>query len=161
MGGNTSAPSVPPPSQAHASEAEIEAFVRPIFYSPDPITKEELDAATAVWKMILNNRSQHFLNIRASDPNFVPLNCMEYFYDIFYNRLFDVHPSCKPLFKKSISKQGSFFLRMISLLLTELEEKEKFVKTLENMAHIHNKMGVKAVECKSFLLPCLCFICYC
>ncbi len=149
MGANTSAPPLPPPSYQHAPLEEIEAFVRPIFYSAEDLTKDELDAAVAAWKMILNNRSQHFLNLRAADPNFGPLTCMEYFYDIFYNRLFDVHPSCKPLFKKSISKQGSFFLRMISLLLTELEEKDKFIKTLENMANIHNKLGVKAVECKT------------
>lgn len=150
MGGSTSAPSAPPPPQ-HSSMEEIIAFVRPIFYTDDAITKEELDAATLVWKMILNNKSQHFLSLRAADPNFVPLNCMEYFYDIFYNRLFDVHPSCRTLFKKSISKQGSFFLRMISLLLTEIDDKEKFFRTLENLANIHNKMGVKAVECKSIV----------
>jgi hypothetical protein len=137
--------------QLEQLEADIMAFVMPIFYSKSELTMEEREAANAAWKQIVNNKSQHFLEIRAqqNDPNFPHVTCLEYFYDIFYNRFFDVHPSCKTLFKKSINKQGSFFARMISLLLGDIDDQEKWRKNLENLAHIHNKMGVKAVECKS------------
>ncbi len=140
--------------QMQKTEEEIIAFVMPVFYTKSELAAEEREAASSAWKLIVNNKSQHFLDIRTqrqNDPNFPHVTCLEYFYDIFYNRLFDVHPSCKSLFKKSINKQGSFFARMISLLLGDIDDQEKWTKNLENMAHIHNKMGVKAVECKLLL----------
>jgi hemoglobin-like flavoprotein len=133
--------------QAKKTEEEIAQFVMPIFYTKDQITTEELAAATAAWKLIVNNKAKYFLAKKAADPDRYPMmTCMEYFYDVFYNRLFDVHPSCKPLFKKSINRQGSFFVRMVSMLLGDVADSEKWFKTLDNLANIHNKMGVKAVE---------------
>ncbi len=38
---------------------------------------------------------------------------------------------------------------VITLLLGAMEEdKDKFVKTLQGLARVHNIIGVKAVECK-------------
>ena len=128
----------------------------PLFYTKIPITPEEKAAADHAWKMIVNNHCQYFFETKAQHPEIEHKLVQEYFYDVFYNRLFDVNPSCRVLFQKSINKQGSFLLRMISMLLQEVEEPEKFKKTLANLTHIHNKMGVKAVECKFVLLNRAC-----
>jgi len=35
-----------------------------------------------------------------------------YFYELFYSRLFDAHPSCKPLFKNDPVIQGKALTHM-------------------------------------------------
>lgn len=134
-------------------EAEVIPFVLPIYYTDEVITQVHLEAALKGWKLILNNRSEHFLALkRANGPDVQDAeNCMDYFMHNFYIRLFDIHPNCKKLFHRSIHKQGSFFLRFLSMCVAEVSEPTKLDKTMENLANIHNKMGVKAVECKSIL----------
>lgn len=132
-------------------EKEVIPFVMPIYYTEEPITQNELDAAMKVWKMILNNRSEHFLALKRvnTDKDVQEAeNCMDYFMHNFYIRLFDIHPNCQKLFHRSIHKQGSFFLRFLSMCVAEVSEPEKLEKTMENLANIHNKIGVKAVECE-------------
>lgn len=131
-------------------EEEIVRFVMPLFYTQEPLKPEEMDAAVKAWKMIVNNQCQHFFQMKAQHPEIEFKLVSEYFFDVLYNRMFDVNPSCRGLFHRSINKQGSFLLRMISLLLTEATDPPKFRKTLINMTELHNKLGVKAVECKCF-----------
>jgi len=42
--------------------------------------------------------------------------------------------------------QGRFFVKMISLSLSLLEDKAGFVKTLTKLTETHNQRGIKAVE---------------
>eukprot|EP00349_Pseudokeronopsis_sp_Brazil_P008552 CAMPEP_0202961296 /NCGR_PEP_ID=MMETSP1396-20130829/5351_1 /ASSEMBLY_ACC=CAM_ASM_000872 /TAXON_ID= /ORGANISM="Pseudokeronopsis sp., Strain Brazil" /LENGTH=235 /DNA_ID=CAMNT_0049681009 /DNA_START=54 /DNA_END=761 /DNA_ORIENTATION=+ len=130
-------------------ELEVIPFVMPIYYVEEPMKQSELDAAMRVWKMILNNRSEHFLAMKRLNVDKdvqEAENCMDYFMHNFYIRLFDIHPNCKKLFHRSIHKQGSFFLRFLTMCVAEVSEPEKLDKTMENLANIHNKLGVKAVE---------------
>lgn len=132
-----------------AMESEVIPFVMPIYYTTEPLTTVELEEAMRVWKMILNNRSEHFNALKKlnAEKNVKEAeNCQEYFMHLFYLRLFDIHPNCQSLFTRSIHKQGSFFLRYISMCVAEASEPEKLDKTMETLANIHNKLGVKAVE---------------
>lgn len=139
---------------AERTEEEIVRFVMPLFYTKSPLVPEEFDAAVKAWKMIVNNHCQSFVAMKAAHPEIEYKLVSEYFFDILYNRMFDVNPSCRGLFHRSVNKQGSFLMRMISLLLVEVaEEPDKFTKTLTSMTHLHNKLGVKAVECKHSLPP--------
>lgn len=133
-------------------EIEITKFVLPIYYSNLPISKEEFKAAYDCWKVILNNRSPHFLKMKATDPTCTYENCNEYFFHIFYNRFFDIHPSARVLFTKPINKQGSFLMRFITLCLDAWEDDDKWDKTLINLTNIHNRMGIKAIECNDYPL---------
>eukprot|EP01031_Cornospumella_fuschlensis_P026019 gene26019-31421_t len=147
MGGSASThQQVPKLVDLRKTEEEIVRFVMPLFYTKAPITPEEKAAAEKAWKMIINNHCSYFFELKAQHPEIEHKTVTEYFYDVFYNRFFDVNPSCRGLFQKSISKQGSFLIRMISLLLQEVDEAEKLQKTLSNLTHLHNKIGVKAVE---------------
>lgn len=138
------------PSAVLDMEKEIIPFVMPIYYTTAPILPIELEAATKAWKMILNNRCENFNRMKKEqNPTAAELeNATEFFFHVFYERLFDIHPGCRKLFTRSIHKQGSFFLRFFSMCIAEIDEPEKLEKTLENLTNIHNKMGVKAVECK-------------
>ena len=54
----------------------------------------------------------------------------------------------KPMFKAGLKSQGKFLVKMISMSLTILLDKEKFVETMTKLAEVHNNRGVKAIECK-------------
>ena len=132
------------------------SIVMPIYYTKALLEPEEKVAATACWKSIVGNRSAHFQNLKKeSKPEEFPYAiCSDYYSELFYERLFHVHPGCKGLFTNSKMKMRVNFMSIISLLLDALDDDTgKFVKTLENLARVHNRIGVKAVECK-------CFICY-
>jgi hypothetical protein len=138
------------------SEDEIVRFIMPVFYTKIPLAPEEKEAANNSLKLIVNNRCQHFFELKVKHPEIEHKLAQEYFFDVFYNRFFDVNPGSRSLFQKPINKQGSFLLRMIALLLQELEAPDKFKKTLINLTHLHSKMGVKAVECKCRHIMCMC-----
>lgn len=129
------------------------SLVMPLYYTKADLSAEEKEAAMNVWKLIINNRSDHFFAMKEKmqrEGETCPYNlCSDYFSEMFYVRLFDTHPSCKGLFANSKMKMRMNFMGIITLLLNAMDEdKNKFVKTLQGMAKVHNIIGVKAVECK-------------
>lgn len=54
------------------------------------------------------------------NPN---LDASEFFYTTFYNRLFDIAPDTKQLFKNDIKKQGIALFAMISVSVGLLSKK--------------------------------------
>lgn len=80
------------------------------------------------------------------DPNFHQASCISWFYSIFYERLFDVHPMCRPLFTSGIISQGKFLVKMVSLILNCLKNREKFIRAMEDLALRHCERGVRGVE---------------
>lgn len=133
------------------SEQEIVRLMLPVYYAPpsDVLTPSERLLASKSWDLILNDLSPAFLNYKM-DPTFPYVTCVTFFYDTFYRRLFDIHPMSKSLFKNGMKSQGKFLVKMISLALSELDDPEKFDKTLVKLAEIHYQRGVKGVECKFF-----------
>ena len=130
------------------------ALVMPIYYTKTELSADEKEAAVTVWKMIINNRCAHFSLLkeqaRVTGEDFPHVICSDYFSTLFYDRLFQVHPLCKGLFANSKMKMRMNFMSIITLLLNAMdEEPTKFVKTLENLARVHNTIGVRAVECKN------------
>jgi len=79
-------------------------LVLPIYYTKVPITKKEFDAAVTVWKMISSNKAPNYLAQKLQNPNFNYILCSEFFYDIFFERLQDVHPGSRSLFSKSTAR---------------------------------------------------------
>jgi hemoglobin-like flavoprotein len=79
---------------------------------------------------------------------------MEYWANRFIKRLVEIHPTCQSMFSKTSAKQGRLLMNMISLLIEEVEEEsqEKFKKTLQTLAHCHNRVGVRAAECKPIIV---------
>lgn len=163
MGGSasTNASEIAIQAMKKRTEEEVIAFVMPIYYSKVPLLPEEKDKAIKAWKYISTGQSPEFFRLKKEDPNNVPCKSpMEFFGNQFYRRLLEVHPTCRGLFTKSTMKQGQLLLRMISFALSELDENDdaKFLKTFQNLASCHNKIGVKAVECEYL---CIVFIVNC
>lgn len=129
------------------SEKEIVKLMMPVYYNPEPITKDERKLAFETFQLVLDDKSPEFL-ARKGKPDFHYSTCVTFFYDSFYTRLFDIHPMCKHLFKSGMRSQGKFLVKMISLALSELDDPSQFDKNLVKLAEIHYHRGVKAVECK-------------
>lgn len=123
-------------------------LVLPLYYTTELLTPVEYDLVHSLWEMVLNNTAPEFVQMR-KDPCFHYSTCIAFFYDTYYNRLFDVHPLCRDLFN-DVAKQGKFLVKMISLALSEKQDPQKYEQTLIKLAFVHNELGVKAMECKSF-----------
>lgn len=129
------------------TETEIVRLMMPVYYNDEPIVEEELEAAQNSWRLILSNTSPEYLQARKTDIHFADRfpTCIMYFYNSFYDRLFDMHPLARGLFK-DMRSQGRFLVKMISLAFSESSDPEKYNRTLIRLAEIHNERGVKAVE---------------
>lgn len=126
--------------------AEVVAMMMPVYYTHDAkITNEILETAKQSWLMIVEDRSPAFLKMK-KDPSFEMASGISWFYTMFYERLFDVHPMSKPLFKNGMVSQGKFLVKMITLTINSLKYPEKFKKTMEDLAMRHCERGVKAGE---------------
>lgn len=139
-----------PVKNLHKSEHEIVKLMFPLYYSSQNITKDEHQMALASWEAILNDKSEEFLANKGT-PGFEYSSCVIFFYDMFYTRLFNVHPMSRNLFKNGMKSQGKFLVKMITLALSEINDSDKFDKTLIKLAEVHNQRGVKAVECEIIL----------
>lgn len=132
------------------TEEEIVLLMMPVYYCADILTRDEHKMASDSWQLILNNTAPGFVHLKSTTPNFKFTSSILFFYDTFYQRLFDIHPLARDLFKDAKS-QGKFLVKMISLSLSEHNDVVKYEKTLIKLAEIHNERGVKAIECKPAL----------
>mmetsp|Transcript_22680 Transcript_22680/g.20597 ORF Transcript_22680/g.20597 Transcript_22680/m.20597 type:complete len:261 (+) Transcript_22680:32-814(+) len=119
-------------------------IMMPLYYTHDKLTKEDVERASLSWNNILNNQSFKFLNeIKSRKLNIK--SCKEWFETVFYQRLFDVHPLSKYMFKNP-ETQGRFLSSLLSFIFTILEDEDKFNLRLVELALSHCKRGVKACE---------------
>ena len=110
----------------------------------DKLTSTEVSIAKAAWNQIENGSSE-YERLKASDPSFKFDSCIEWFYKTFYERLFEIHPVAKPMFKDP-TKQGQFLVALFSFVFTAIDSKDNFNKRLASLANSHNEKGVKATE---------------
>lgn len=149
MGGQLATPFRIFPSFAKTKpEANPLDWILPVYYTKDPLTDRELQAALKAWSSISSNRASNYIQQKRHNPDFPYSTCSEYFYDLFYERLFEVHPNARPLFKKSKKRMRQYFIGSFTMLLDSVTDSEKFTRSLISLAHVHNNIGVKAIECK-------------
>ncbi len=99
----------------------------------------------SVWNAILDDASPQYI-LTKDKPGFAYPSCRAWFYNVFYERLFDIHPLCKPLFTNGVDSIGTFLVKMISISLNQCDDKHKFHKAMVELAERHCERGVKAVE---------------
>lgn len=128
------------------SEKELVNIMMPVYYlHNEPITEYDLSIAKETWNMILDNTAPGFKALKGTE-GFNYSSSIMMFYDVFYERLFDVHPLSRPLFKSGLKTQGKFLIKMISLSLKIIEDPKKFEQTLIKLTESHNEKGIKAIE---------------
>lgn len=67
---------------------------RPDWFKSEELRDIDIQEAQASWLMIVSSSGEEFL-FRKRDPSFTFSSCLVWFFDVFYNRLFDVHPRYK------------------------------------------------------------------
>jgi hemoglobin-like flavoprotein len=117
-----------------------------VYYIKDAVvTPEDAVRAKKSWSYITDDTGDKYLSSKDA-PGFESSSCIEWFYDTFYKRLFDVHPAARPLFKNDMKVQGRALTHMISASLGLLDKLPTLVETLEKLARSHTKKGVIAVQ---------------
>lgn len=117
---------------------EIVALMMPVYYTHNAdITPEMLNIAKDSWLLITEDKCPRKVEVQSG---------VTLFYTTFYERLFDIHPLSKPLFKNGMQSQGKFIVKMIAMIINSLKYRDKFKKTMEDLALRHCQMGVKASE---------------
>jgi hemoglobin-like flavoprotein len=118
----------------------------PVYYIPNAeVNTRDVTACQNVWNMILEDQSPKWLERVQSGDKKYP-SCITWFYNVFYERLFNVHPLCRPLFTKGIESIGSFLVQMVSMSLSMLRDNAKFKRLMAELAKRHCERGVKASE---------------
>jgi hypothetical protein len=67
----------------------------PVYYTSTKLVKDDIIAAKNSWDIIATNACPLFLqkkNAAVTKSDFAFANCLSWFYSVYYNRLFDVHP---------------------------------------------------------------------
>jgi hemoglobin-like flavoprotein len=80
--------------------------------------------------------------VRTSFAQVVPIK--EAAAGLFYNRLFELDPSLKPLFKGDIKEQGSKLMAMIGTAVAGLDRLETIVPAVQALGKRHVGYGVQA-----------------
>jgi hemoglobin-like flavoprotein len=95
------------------------------------------------WQLIVDDTSEEYQTqkglIQAS-------SCMSWFYDMFYDRLFEVAESVRPLFKNDMQVQGKALVKMISAALGFLTDATQLTAALQGLARGHAAKGVKCSQ---------------
>ncbi len=63
---------------------------------------------------------------------------------MFYDRLFQLDPSLRPLFKTDINEQGKKLMQMIGYCVGKLNTLDEIVPTVKDLGRKHAGYGVKA-----------------
>ena len=63
--------------------------------------------------------------------------------DLFYNRLFELDPSLRPLFKGDMKDQGRKLMDMIGVAVKGLDDVDKIVPAVQALGERHGGYGVK------------------
>jgi hemoglobin-like flavoprotein len=62
---------------------------------------------------------------------------------LFYNRLFEIAPQLKPMFRNPIPEQSKKLLAMINYVITKLDKLEDILDEVAKLAQRHVSYGVK------------------
>ena len=111
----------------------------PAYYSEDPVTLEDCARARESWLLVVEDRSPVYQTQKAIMQ---ASSCVSWFYDLFYERLFEVAASTKPLFKNDMQVQGKALVKMISAALGLLNDNVQLTDALQGLARGHAAKGV-------------------
>lgn len=62
---------------------------------------------------------------------------------LFYNRLFELDPELRPLFKGDMAEQGKKLMKMIGMAVNSLGRLEEIVPAVQTLGERHMDYGVK------------------
>jgi len=66
--------------------------------------------------------------------------------EMFYNRLFEIAPHYRPMFKNDLKKQGAMLMSTIGLAVGSLNDLEKILPAVRALGQRHAGYGVAAAD---------------
>ena len=126
-----------------AQVVTIVTYLMPLFYMKnaqlDPI---DIIIVQDTWSLIVEDKCTHYDDCRQRGQTDQP-SALVWFFTEFYGRLFDVHPSVKPLFKTGVAVQGRKLVSMISFLIRLMDsDVDALHSQLKALARMHCAIGV-------------------
>lgn len=134
----------------------IHMMVMPSFYNKDILREEERIAAVEAWNLIISNATP--IPVECS-TKFTNISSVEYFYQSFMYRLNDFHPLVGELIKRSGDSHNKNFAPAITYIVNNFNS-IRLISKLKKLGDIHNKLGVKTIECKNLSRVSICFLTY-
>ena len=62
---------------------------------------------------------------------------------LFYNKLFELDPSLRSLFKGNMKEQGKKLTLLLNIVVTQLDELDNLVPRIETLGQRHHRYGVQ------------------
>ena len=75
---------------------------------------------------------------------------------LFYEKLFALDPSLKPLFKNDFAEQGKKLITMLSLTINKLDDLESLCIAVRRLGERHREYGVEDKHYDTFGIALLC-----
>lgn len=123
-------------------------LLMPVYYTSSPLLPHEKEHAIKAFKLISSGLAPEFHRRKKNDPVNTPCTSPpEFFGKQLVKRFVAVHPVSLHMFSNTTTKQGTLFFRMISFIISALEDESKFESHFVMLAKGHNSLGVRAVEC--------------
>jgi hemoglobin-like flavoprotein len=137
-------------SEATEEEGEMSPHVvsivthlMPLFYIRNAqLADTDMNIVRDTWSFIVEDNCSNYEECRRRGLTDQP-NALVWFFTEFYGRLFDVHPSVKPLFKTDAKVQGRKLVSMISFLIRLMDSDVDYLHSqLKALARMHCAIGV-------------------
>lgn len=124
-------------------------LLMPVYYTQAPLLDHEKASVLRSWKLIASGVAPEFHRRKKADPKNTPCTSPpEFFGKQLIKRFISVHPVSEQMFTNTTTKQGTLSFRMISFIISALEDEKKFDSHFVMLTKGHNRLGVRAVECK-------------
>ncbi len=128
-----------------AREKLILLFMPGYYIHNAQVDDNDVANAKLGWNFIIKDTAPNYLKAK-EHPDCPFASCISYFYTTFYERLFEIHPTCKDLFSNGIVGQGKFLVKMISITLSQVGDQEVFKESMIQLTRRHCVKGIRAVE---------------
>jgi len=109
------------------------------------INHQDVSLTTNSWNILMNGGPTIPFTRNSQHHDFNYSTSLSWFFDIFYERFFDLCPETRLMFAHvSIVSQGKLLAGVISSSLTHLSDTDRLKTRLLGMVKAHNGKGVKA-----------------
>eukprot|EP01039_Chlorochromonas_danica_P009232 gene9232-10193_t len=144
MGGSASAVSISSYFLGSGNEAALAKVLMPLYFTTEAITDSEKTAAKKTFNLILGNQCEAFNRYKAEHPSTPCKTAMQFMHALFFQRLFHMHPACKPLFSHGTHKMD--ILPILTMFFSLIDQPDRLKSGLKHFIDVHCRLGVKAIE---------------
>lgn len=110
----------------------------PAYYIKDAkISAEELHQAKSSWSKIIDDDCSAHVRYKKQE-DIEGQSALIWFYDAFYERLFEVHPQCRVMFRGSMKAQGKVLVKIIGITIGLSEDTPAVTRVLLALAKVLN-----------------------